>query len=63
MYKILGEDKVMLEQLHPERVKAEISVRADLPQIAFRNLRQEYLDMGYGVPADAAAQRAIQPPQ
>ncbi len=33
----------------------EYSVRADLPQIAFRKLRQEYVDMGYGVDPEADA--------
>ncbi|GIL69464.1 hypothetical protein Vretimale_13577 [Volvox reticuliferus] len=49
MYKILGEDKVMIEQLKPEQLVSEVSLQADLPQIAFRKLRQEWIDMGYGV--------------
>lgn len=28
------------------------SVRADLPQVAFRKLRQQYVDMGYGLPTE-----------
>ena len=40
MYKILGEDKVMLEQLKPEQIKTELSLEADKPQVAFRKLRQ-----------------------
>jgi hypothetical protein len=40
MFKILGEDKVMLEQLRPEQIKTELSLEADKPQVAFRKLRQ-----------------------
>ena len=36
MLRILGEDKTMVEQLRPEALPQEFSVRADLPQIAFR---------------------------
>ena len=42
-HRILGEDKVMVEQLKPQALKREISVKADLVQIAFRKLREEYL--------------------
>lgn len=57
MYKILSEDKEMVEKLQYDRLPKEYSVRADLPQIAFRKLRQQYLDLGYGVyPEEAARQ-------
>ena len=36
MLRILGEDKVMVEQLRPDLIPTEYSVRADLPQVAFR---------------------------
>lgn len=36
MLRILGEDKAMVEQLRPDLLPQEYSVRADLPQIAFR---------------------------
>lgn len=49
MMRILTEDKGMVERLHPELLSHEISVKADMPQTAFRKLRQEYIDMGYGV--------------
>ncbi|GLC44619.1 hypothetical protein PLESTB_001326400 [Pleodorina starrii] len=49
MYKILTEDKVMIELLKPEQLAEELSLEADRPQIAFRKLRQEWIDMGYGV--------------
>ena len=49
MLRILGEDKAMVERLAPAALDVEVSVKADLPQTAFRKLRQEYLDMGYGV--------------
>jgi hypothetical protein len=29
----------------------------DLPQIAFRQLRQEWIDMGYGVPPESEVPR------
>lgn len=49
MFRILNEDKVMVEQLKPEKIRAEVSLEPDRPQIAFRKLRQEWIDMGYGV--------------
>lgn len=39
----------MVEGLRPDMLAREVSVRADLPQTAFRKLRGEYLAMGYGV--------------
>ena len=39
MLHILGEDKAMVERLRPEALSQEYSVRADLPQIAFRWVR------------------------
>lgn len=47
----------MVEKLRPDMLQREISVKADLPQMAFRKLRQEYIDMGYGVLPEGAAQR------
>jgi len=47
MFKILGEDKEMVEELKPELVRSEVSLGADLPQIAFRQLRSEWAAMGY----------------
>ncbi|KAL6774148.1 hypothetical protein ACKKBG_A23935 [Auxenochlorella protothecoides x Auxenochlorella symbiontica] len=52
MRKILSEDKAMVEQLRYDLLPAEYSVRADLPQVAFRKLRQQYVDMGYGLPTE-----------
>lgn len=49
MMKILGEDKEMLDKLAPEMIRQEVSLEADLPQIAFRKMRQQWVDMGYGV--------------
>ena len=46
--RILTQDKAMVEQLRPDMLLREISVKADLPQMAFRKLRQEYIAMGYG---------------
>eukprot|EP00775_Hariotina_reticulata_P003369 gene3369-3644_t len=57
MYKILGEDKVMVDKLAPERLEVEYSLAPDLPQIAFRQLRQEWIDMGYGVPPESELPR------
>ena len=55
MLRILGEDKAMVERLRPERLEHEFSVRADAPQVAFRKLRQSWVDMGYGrAPPEAA---------
>lgn len=41
MLKIQGEDKAMVEQLRYDQLPAESNVRADLPQIMFRKLRQQ----------------------
>lgn len=32
----------MVEKLRPEELQHEVSVRADLPQQAFRNMRDRY---------------------
>ena len=53
----------MVEQLRPEMLPREISVKADLPQIAFRKLRQEYIYMGYGVSPEASENRYRMPDQ
>lgn len=45
----------MVENLLPETLGREISVKADLPQLAFRKLRQEYIAMGYGVDPNSGA--------
>lgn len=58
MFKILGEDKTMLEMLKPEQIRAEVSLEADKPQIAFRKLRQEWIDMGYGVQPEPVAKHS-----
>ncbi len=47
----------MVEQLHPEMLLREISVKADLPQTAFRKLRQSFIDLGFGVAPDANKER------
>jgi len=39
----------MIETLHPERLQQEFSLGPDAPQIAFRRLRQRWIDMGYGI--------------
>jgi phenylpropionate dioxygenase-like ring-hydroxylating dioxygenase large terminal subunit len=61
MIKILSEDKAMVEELRPDLLPREISVKADLPQIAFRKLRQEYIDMGYGVAPETVEKRYTAP--
>jgi phenylpropionate dioxygenase-like ring-hydroxylating dioxygenase large terminal subunit len=62
MFKILGEDKAMIERLNPERLRREFSLGPDAPQVAFRKLRQEWVDLGYatrrGIGASAAASAA-----
>jgi hypothetical protein len=47
MFKILGEDKVMVEKLRPEALEHEFSLGPDGPQVAFRKLRDEWVKMGY----------------
>lgn len=41
MMNILGQDKAMVELLRPEHIPKEISLRSDMPQIAYRNLRKK----------------------
>ena len=59
-HRILTEDKAMVENLEPEMLGREISVKADMPQMAFRKLRQQYIDLGYGV---APETKPILPPK
>lgn len=47
----------MVEALRPEELLREISVKADLPQTAFRKLRQSFIDLGFGVAPDANRER------
>lgn len=44
----------MVEELHPELLRTEVSVKADLLQLAFRKKRQEFVNMGYGVAPEGA---------
>ena len=53
MLRILGEDKVMVEQLRPDLLAKEFSVRADLPQVAFRWVTAAQLPSGGGQHAAA----------
>ena len=39
----------MVESLRPQLVLHEAGVRADIPQQRYRALRQEYINLGYGV--------------
>lgn len=39
----------MIETVRPEDMRQEFSLEVDRPQIAFRKLHQEWMDMGYGV--------------
>lgn len=52
MIKIQTEDKAMLEQLKYDQLPAEFSVRADLPQVQFRKLRQQWAEMVGVVPTE-----------
>ena len=56
-HRILTEDKAMVEELQPEALPVEVSVKADHVQMAFRKQRAFYINMGYGVPPEAASQR------
>lgn len=45
----------MVEKLAAQRLPAEFSLAPDAPQVAFRQLRQEWVDCGFAVaPQDAA---------
>lgn len=49
MKNILGEDKVILEQLAPYEVATEVSLKADMPQLTLRRMRQRYIDAGAAI--------------
>lgn len=49
MKNILGEDKVILEQLRPTDVLNEVSLKADAPQLTLRRMRKRYIDAGSSV--------------
>lgn len=40
--------QVMVEQLRPEAMRHEVSLEADLPQVAFRRLRKVHGAAGHG---------------
>lgn len=46
----------MVESLRPQLVLHEAGVRADIPQQRYRALRQEYINLGYGVDPKASRQ-------
>jgi hypothetical protein len=50
MRNILGEDKVILEQLQPHEVSTEVSLKADAPQLTLRRMRERYINVGSAVP-------------
>jgi phenylpropionate dioxygenase-like ring-hydroxylating dioxygenase large terminal subunit len=52
MIKILSEDRAMVEKLRYEELATEYSVHADLPQLAFRKLRQQWVDLMGVVPSE-----------
>jgi phenylpropionate dioxygenase-like ring-hydroxylating dioxygenase large terminal subunit len=53
MLKIQNEDKIMIEQLKHDQVPVEYNVGIDAFQVAFRVLRQRYIDSGFLVPPDS----------
>ena len=59
MKNILGEDKVILEQLRPQDMPAELSVKADAPQLALREMREQYIEAGYAVHPGSRAPNAL----
>jgi hypothetical protein len=60
MFKILGEDKVMVEKLTPERLHAEFSLGPDAPQVGFGacsgpSFRGSWGGQGHGGETDTRA--------
>lgn len=49
MRNILGEDKVILESITPYAVTTEISLKADMPQLTLRKMRERYIAAGSSV--------------
>ena len=52
MESILTEDKAVVEQLRADLMDQEVSVRSDLPQVAFRKLRNAHIARGYSTDAN-----------
>lgn len=50
MENILGEDREILEQLAPYEVSTEVSVKADMPQLTLRRMRERYIKAGSATP-------------
>lgn len=50
MENILGEDREILEQLTPYEVSTEVSVKADMPQLTLRRMRERYIKAGSATP-------------
>jgi hypothetical protein len=61
MENILGEDKVILEQLRPNEVSTEISLKADAPQLALREMREHYIHSGSAVSPGPRALHSMPP--
>lgn len=61
MANILGEDRVILEQLHPHEVTSEVSLKADAPQLEFRRMRQGYIAAGQAIAPGPRALHALPP--
>ena len=53
MEKILTQDKAVVEKLRVDLMDREVSVRSDLPQVAFRKLRHNHIARGPGFSTDA----------
>mmetsp|Transcript_32024 Transcript_32024/g.38775 ORF Transcript_32024/g.38775 Transcript_32024/m.38775 type:complete len:645 (+) Transcript_32024:157-2091(+) len=49
MTKIFSEDEEMVTRLKPEAIRREMNVNADQLQLVYRKLRQEFVDLGFGV--------------
>jgi hypothetical protein len=49
MANILGEDRVILEQLRPHEVTTEVSLKADAPQLELRRMRERYIAAGCAI--------------
>lgn len=57
MCRMLGDDANLVGQLTPDSMAEEWAHGANAPQVAFRQLRQEWVDVGYAVLPESIKKR------
>lgn len=57
MQRIQGEDRVILDKVRPDLLDREFSLAPDMAQVAFRKMRQEFVQRGFWEPNEVDARR------